>query len=68
MIHEFLKTEKYKLRHRDKLKMLGYFGFLNHRSRYPGMGFVSSTVISWKAISEFWVISLPCVVLLILIH
>ena len=60
MIHHFLKTEKYKFRHRDKLKMLGYFGFLNHRSRFPAMGFVTSTVPSWKSISEFWVISIPC--------
>jgi len=46
MIYNFVKTEKYKLRHRDKLKMLGYFGFLNHRSRFPAMGFVTSTVPS----------------------
>jgi len=60
MIYDFVKTEKYKFRHRDKLKMLGYFGFLNHRSRFPAMGFVTSTISSWKSISEFWVISIPC--------
>ena len=60
MLYDFVKTEKYKFRHRDKLKMLGYLGFLNHRSKFPGMGFVTSTVPSWKAVSEFWVISIPC--------
>lgn len=60
IIHNFLKFNKYKLRHRDKIKMLGYFGFLNHRSKFPGMGFVTSTVISWKAVSEFWIITIPC--------
>ena len=48
------------MRHRDKLKVLSFLGFLNFRSRIPGLGFVTSTLISWKAISEFWVISIPC--------
>jgi len=60
MIYYFAKMNKYRFRHRDKLKMLGYFGFLNHRGRFPGMGFVTSTISSWKSISEFWVISIPC--------
>jgi hypothetical protein len=41
------------MRHRDKIKILGYFGFLNHRSDLPGMGFITSTMTSWKAVSEF---------------
>jgi len=60
MLYDFAKSERYKFRHKDKIKMLGYFGFLNHRSRFPAMGFVTSTISSWKAISEFWVISIPC--------
>lgn len=55
-----LNTKRYRMRHRDKLKILGYFGFLNHRWRFPGMGFVSSTIASWKAVSEFWTIAIPC--------
>jgi len=46
MLYDFAKTEKYKFRHRDKLKMLSYFGFLNHRSKFPAMGFVTSTLAS----------------------
>jgi hypothetical protein len=34
------------MRHRDKIKILGYFGFLNHRTNLPGMGFITSTMIS----------------------
>jgi len=60
MLNYFVKTEEYKMRHRDKLKMLSFFGFLNYRSRYPGMGFVSSTVASWNSVSEFWVSTIPC--------
>lgn len=60
MLYYFVKTEQYKMRHRDKLKMLSYFGFLNHRGRFPGMGFVTSTLASWNAVSEFWVITIPC--------
>jgi hypothetical protein len=40
--------------------MLNFFGFLNHRGRFPGMGFVTSTLVSWNSISEFWVITIPC--------
>jgi len=60
MLYHFVKTEKYRMRHRDKLKMLNFFGFLNHRGRFPGMGFVTSTLASWNSISEFWVITIPC--------
>jgi len=60
ILYKLAKTEKYKMRHRDKLKILGYLGFLNHRWKFPGMGFVTSTISSWKAVSEFWTISIPC--------
>jgi len=60
ILYWLVNTEKFKMRHRDKLKLLSYFGFLNHRWKFPGMGFISSTIISWKAVSEFWTLAIPC--------
>lgn len=60
ILYWLVNTKKFRMRHRDKLKLLGYFGFLNHRWRFPGMGFISSTIASWQAVSEFWTIAIPC--------
>ena len=60
VLYTLLQTGKYKLRHRDKHKVLNYFGFLLHRRFFPGLGFVSSTKTSWKAVHEFWVLTIPC--------
>ena len=59
-LYKLLISSKYKLRHRDKYKLLSYFGFLSHRRRYPALGFVTSTLVSWRAVNEFWSMSIPC--------
>lgn len=49
------------MRQRDKKKILGFYGFLNHRKTVPGMGFVTNALQSWKAIDEFWTSNIPCI-------
>lgn len=61
LLFDLLLTNKFIMRTRDKKRLLSLVGFTNHRLRPAYMGFVSSTLKSWKAVNEFWVINMPCV-------
>jgi len=61
LLFDLLLTNKYIMRTKDKKRLLSLVGFKNHRMRPAYMGFVSSTLKSWKAVNEFWVINMPCI-------
>lgn len=61
LIYKLVKSLKYKMRHRDKLKMLKFSGFLYNRYKWPGICFVTSTLKSWKVVRECWVSTVYCI-------
>jgi small subunit ribosomal protein S2 len=59
LLLRLLNQDRYKLRHIDRKKLVGYIGLLTHRRRMPAAGFVPNVLESNNPSEEFTTCKIP---------
>lgn len=60
LLIRLMMKNKYRLRHIDKKKLIGFFGIIHHRKRIPFAAFVPNVLDSLNAVDEFLTGKIPC--------
>ncbi len=61
LLVRLMLRNRHKLRFKDKKRLASYFGFVLHRRRFPGAGFITSVLDNLGPVDEFMAASVPCV-------